>query len=158
MALPVATPVTRPALVTVATDVLFELQLTVLLVAFEGEMVAVSCWVPFTGMLAEVGFTVTPVTGIIVVLTVMTLVAVLPPSCVVTVMVALPTATPVTKPELLTVATDVLPELQLTVLLVAFEGETVAVNCCVAFTDRLAEVGLTLTPDTGIVVPLLLSA
>jgi len=158
MALPAEIPVTRPVLLTVATDVLFELQLTVLLVAFEGKIVAVSCCVPFTEMLARVGLTLTPVTGIITALTVMTLVAVLPPSCVVTVMMALPAAIPVTRPVLLTVETDVLFELQLTLLLVAFEGETVAVNCCVTFTEMLAEVGLTLTPVTGIVVPPLLSA
>ena len=71
-------------------------------------------------MLAVVGLTLTPVTE--VGRTVMALVAVLPPSWVVTVMVALPRATPVTSPVLLTVATNVLFELQLTVLLVAFEG------------------------------------
>ena len=44
-------------------------------------------------------------------------------------MVALPVATAVTSPELLTVATDVLSELQVTVLLVALEGETAEVSC-----------------------------
>ena len=80
----------------------------------------------------------------------MILVAVFPPSCVVTVMVALPAATADTSPELLTVATDVLSELQVTVLLVAVEGEIVAVNCCVAFIERLAVAGLTVTPVTAI--------
>ena len=134
VAIPSAKPVTRPLLLTVATNALFELQVTVLFVASEGETVAVSCCVPFIEMDARVGFTLTPVTGIITALTVMALVAVLPPSCVVTVMVALPAATPVTRPVLLTVATDVLFELQVTVLFVASEGKTVAVSCWVPFT------------------------
>jgi hypothetical protein len=62
---------------------------------------------------AVVGLTVTPVTNIG--LTVITLVAVLEPSCVVTVMVAVPTDTPVTSPDALTVATAVLLLLQVTV-------------------------------------------
>ena len=69
-------------------------------------------------------------------------------------MVVLPAAIPVASPLLLTVATDVLAELQLTVLLVAFEGETVAVSCLFAFTEMLADVGLTVTPVTGTVAGL----
>src|SRR5687767_5578428 len=66
-----------------------------------------------------------------VVVTVIADVAVLPPSCVVTVIVALPAATPVTRPLLLTVATEELLVDHVTVLFVALEGDTVAVNCCV---------------------------
>jgi hypothetical protein len=55
--------------------------------------------------------------------------AVIAPSCVVTVIVADPTATAVTRPVLLTVATELLDEVHITFLLVAFEGETVAVSC-----------------------------
>jgi hypothetical protein len=58
----------------------------------------------------------------------------------------------------LTVATEVLSELHKTALLVASKGKTVAVNCCVEFTERLADGGLTLTPETGIAVPPVLSA
>jgi hypothetical protein len=82
--------------------------------------------------------------------TVMAQVAVLLPSCVVTVTVALPGDTAVTSPLVLTVATEVLSELHKTALLVASKGKTVAVNCCVEFTERLADGGLTLTPETGI--------
>jgi hypothetical protein len=55
-------------------------------------------------------------------------VAVLPASWVVTVIVTVPAVLPVTKPVELTVAIDVLLELHETVLLVAVEGLTVAVN------------------------------
>ncbi len=66
-------------------------------------------------------------------------------------MVAVPAATPVTRPELLTVAIDVFDELQVTFLLVAFDGETVAVSCCVVPTLTEADVGLTVTPVTEMV-------
>src|SRR4051794_15394156 len=76
-------------------------------------------------------------------------VAVLAPSCVVTVIVALPAATPVTRPLLFTVAMAALLVDQDTVLLVALEGETVAVNCCVPPAITVADVGDTATPVTG---------
>ena len=79
-ALPAVTAVTSPELFTVATDVLSELQLTVLFVAPDGEIVAVSCCVPLTVTLADIGLTLTLVTGITGTLTVITLVAVLLPS------------------------------------------------------------------------------
>ena len=47
-------------------------------------------------------------------------IAVLFPSVVVTVIAAVPAVTPVTTPVVLTVATPVLPEVQVTFLLVAF--------------------------------------
>ena len=155
VALPVATAVTSPELLTVETDVLSELQVTFLFVASEGKTVAVSCCVPLTGILADIGLTVTPVTRLV---TVMILVAVFPPSCVVTVMVALPAAIAVTSPELLTVATDVLSELQVTVLLVASEGKMVAVSCWVPLTGILADIGLKVTPVTGLVTVSILVA
>jgi hypothetical protein len=153
VALPAATPVTSPELFTVTTEVLSELQLTVLLVAFAGEIVAASCNVAFTAIVAGVGLILTLVTGVGA-LTVIVLVAILLPSCVVTVMVALPVATPVTSPVLLIVATDVLSELQLTVLLVASEGETVAVSCCISLTEIVADVALTVILVTAIVAEL----
>ena len=64
----------------------------------------------------------------------MALVVVLFPSSVVAVMVKMPATTPATSPLLFTVATVVLLELQLTVLLVAFDGEIVADICFVPFT------------------------
>ncbi len=75
-------------------------------------MVALNCCVPPIRIDAVVGLTVTPVTNIG--FTVITLVAVLEPSCVVTVIVAVPTLTPVTSPVALTVATAVLLLLQVT--------------------------------------------
>ena len=57
------------------------------------------------------------------------------PLTVAAVMVALPTALPVTTPPE-TVATSVLEEVQVTVLSVASEGETVAVRVSVAPTPR----------------------
>ena len=77
-------------------------------------------------------------------------VAVLAPLCVVTVMVAEPAATAVTSPVVLTVAIDVLFDDQVTAWLVALEGETVAVSCCVAPATMEAVVGLTVTPVTAI--------
>ena len=71
------------------------------------------------------------------------------PSCVVVVMTAFPGTTAVTRPVGLTVATDVLLLLQVTLLLVAFEGATVAVSCCVFPTESVREAGLTATPVAG---------
>ena len=53
----------------------------------------------------------------------------LDPSFVTAVIVALPTAIPVTKPVLDTVAIDGVSEVYVTVLSVAFAGNTVGVNC-----------------------------
>ena len=149
VAVPAATAVTRPLVFTVAIAVLLDDQLTVLLVALLGAMVGVSCWVPPTATEAVVGLMVTPVTGTLVVLTVIADVAVKALSLVVAVIVAVPAATAVTKPEVLTVATAVLLDDQVTPVTVAFDGTSVAVSCCVALTARLAVVGLTVTPVTG---------
>ena len=65
-------------------------------------------------------------------------------------MVAVPTLTAVTKPVELTVATAALEVDQLTVLLVAFVGATVAVSCCVPPTNIEAVEGVTVTPVTKI--------
>ena len=67
-------------LLTVATNALPELQVTVLFVALIGKIVAVSCWVAFTEMLADAGLTVTPVTGTVAGLTVNVQTAVIFPS------------------------------------------------------------------------------
>jgi hypothetical protein len=56
VALPVATPVTTPLEFTVATAVLFELQVTVLFEAFAGATVAVSCVVEPAATETDVGF------------------------------------------------------------------------------------------------------
>lgn len=80
VALPVEIAVIRPVAFTVATAVLLEVQLTVLLVALAGAIVAVSCWVEPTTLEADVGVTVTPVTGTFAATTVIVEVAVLLPS------------------------------------------------------------------------------
>jgi hypothetical protein len=147
---PVATPVTTPAELTVATELLDVVQLTVLTVALEGATVAVKLVVAPTFTVAEVGLTVTPVTAIA--FTVMADVAVKLPSAVVTVIVAEPVATPVTTPAVLTEATALFEVVHVTALFVALEGRTVAVKLVVAPMFTLAEVGLTVTPVTGIVV------
>ena len=77
-------------------------------------------------------------------------VAVLFPSVVLTVIVAEPIARPVTRPVAVTVAMAVLLDDQVTFLLVAFEGATVAVNVVLAPAATLAEVGLTETSVTPI--------
>ncbi len=152
VAVPAATAVTRPAVLTVATAVLLLLHVTFLLVALAGATVAVNCCVEPIFTVAVVGLTVTPVTTTGV--TVMALVAVLLPSCVVTVIVAVPTATAVTKPAVLTVATEALLLLHVTFVLVALAGATVAVNWVVEPITMDADVGLTVTPVTGIVTTL----
>ena len=61
---PAATPVTTPVEITVATDVLLELQLTVAFVALDGSTVAVNWVVAPTYTETESGDTLTPVTAI----------------------------------------------------------------------------------------------
>ena len=61
---PVATPFTRPVLLTVATAVSLELQVTLLSVAEPGVTVAVSCSVAPTPMAALDLSRLTPVTGV----------------------------------------------------------------------------------------------
>ena len=73
---PAAMPVTTPEELTVATDVLLEVQLTVLFDALEGKTVAASVVVLPAATVAEVGERVTPVTGIVVLETVTVVVAV----------------------------------------------------------------------------------
>lgn len=111
---PAATPVTTP-LLTVAILASPVDQVTVLLVAFGGSMVAVSVVVPFTCTLAVVGFSVIPVTATASTVTVQD--AVIELSVVeIAVMVAVPAATPVTLPELSTVAILLLLLVQFTAL------------------------------------------
>jgi hypothetical protein len=68
--------------------------------------------------------------------------AVFAPSWVVAVMVAVPTALAVTLPVVSTVATAVLLDVQLTVLLVAFAGDTVAVKLWILFGAKVTLAGL----------------
>jgi len=127
------------------------LQVTFLLVAVEGATVAVSVCVPPTAMLADVGATVTPVTATVFV-TVTAHVAVFLPSTVVAVIVAVPAATPVTVPSL-TVAVALLLLVQVTFLLVALEGATVATRVSVPPMEMEAVVLFNVTPVTGTLAP-----
>ena len=77
--------------------------------------------------------------------------AVCPPSSVVTVIVTIPCPTPVTRPFSSTVAIDVSSDDQLTFLLLAFLGSTVAVSWIVFGVKRYSSFGLTLTLLTGTV-------
>ena len=98
VAVPAAWPVTTPEEETVATDLLLDDQVTDLLVAFEGVIVAVRvCMSPIV-IVNEVLSSVTPVTDTVAALTVTVQVAVFPPSFVLTVIVAVPAALAVTTP------------------------------------------------------------
>ena len=77
-------------------------------------------------------------------------VSVNPPSTVVTVMVAVPALTPVTTPELSTVAAAALPDAQVTALLVASAGDTVAINVSVAPVALVVVALSKLTPVTAV--------
>ena len=130
VAVPGDLAVTMPSLLTVAIDVLLDLQVTVLLVALVGRMVAVSCKVFPLFNSALVSFREIEVARTTCGLTVTAQEAVrLVPSFVLAVIVAEPGAIAVTLPLLLTVAMLLLLVDQVTVLLVALVGSTVAVNC-----------------------------
>jgi hypothetical protein len=124
VAVPVVTPVTTPEVLTEATEGLLEVQVTLWLVAFEGEMYAVRVsGVPIMTF-AWVMFSDTPITFTL--LTVIVDVAVKPPSAVLTVIVAVPTETADISPAELTVATALLLEDQVTDWFAAFAGVTTA--------------------------------
>jgi hypothetical protein len=126
VAVPVATGVTTPSVLTMATPVLLLDQVTFWFVAFDGVIVATRVSVaPPTAKVTLSWFRLTPFTATDAALIVTLHDAVLLPSAVVTVMVAVPAATGVTTP-LLTVATLVLVLDQVTFVLVAFEGVIVA--------------------------------
>jgi len=148
VAVPAPIPKTLPVSLTMATELLLELHIRFLLEAFAGAIEAFS-WSMLPAVIAALaGANVTPVTGTKV--TVMTLVAIRPPSAVLTVMVAVPDLTPVIRPVSLTVATEESLELQVTFLLEAVAGATVAVNCCVRPIFTFAVAGAKVTPVTGI--------
>ena len=132
-----ALAVTKPVEETVATLGLLDVQVTDLLVAFDGLTVAVKVDVSPTVRVKDDLLSETPVTLIVVVFTVIWQAEVLLPSMVVTVMVAVPAAFAVIKPLDDTVATLVLFEDQVTALFVALEGETVAVSVSDAPTFRV---------------------
>jgi len=145
VAVPVEMAVTKPASETFATDGLLLTQRMFLLVALEGETVAVNWPVEPICKGRLVGVRDTDVTGMTCGVTVTTQLAVLLPSSVMTVMVAVPVEKAVTVPVVETFATEVLLLCQRTVLLLALEGKTVAVSWLVApmIKDRLEGVRVT---------------
>ena len=121
---------TSPLLLTVATVLLVLVQFMDWFVALAGCMMAVRvCLFPIFIVRAFLSNDIA-VTGIDCAVTVTIQVAVLFPSCVVTVMVAVPDVNAVTTP-LLIEATDGLLLVHVTVLLVALEGEMVAISVSV---------------------------
>lgn len=131
VAVPAEIPVTSPLLFTVATDVLLDFHVTVLLVALVGSTVAVN-WVVLPSVMialvlfsdidvARIGFTVT-----------VQVARKLVPSVVLAVIVAVPRPIAVTKPLLLTVTMLLLLVVHATVLFVVLLGNTVAVSCRVS--------------------------
>ena len=119
VAVPAATAVTTPLLLTVATDGLDEVQVTCVdisrLVPSEYEPVAAICWVLPAGTLGVSG--VSDKEDNVALVTVRVAVPVLPLKA--AVMVAVPAATPVARPLLFIVATDVLDELQVTCVVIS---------------------------------------
>ena len=111
---PAVTAVAMPLLLTVATPVLDELQVTCVVISrvvpSEYVQVAASCWVLPAGTLGLSG--VTDTEDKVTAVTVRVVVSVAVP--VAAVMVVVPEPTAVTMPLLLTVATDVLDEVQVT--------------------------------------------
>jgi hypothetical protein len=150
VAVPGPTAVTVP-LLTVATLLLLDDQLTALFVALLGFTVAVRVPVEVPPMVRVrlVWFRLTLLTGVGGGgLTVTAQVAVCPPSWVVTVIVAVPAATAVTVP-LFTVATAGLFDDQLIAGLVAFAGTMLADRVVVPPGVRFKAVVFSLTPVTG---------
>jgi hypothetical protein len=148
---PAATPVARPLVLTVAVDVLDEVQVTFVVIFWVEESeyvpVAVNCWVSPAGTLAVAG--VTPMEDRVAAVTVRVAVPDLPLK--VAVMVAEPAATPVARPLVLTVAVDVLDEVQVTCVVIFWVEESeyvpVAVSCRVSPAGRPAVTGVTAIED-----------
>ena len=125
VAVPALIPEIIP-LLTVATLVLLDVQVTFLLLALCGSIVATNCVVAPTLTETELLFNEIPVTSTLPCMTVIVAVAVLP-LLDRAVILAVPAERPMTLP-LSTTATFVLLLDQEMVLLVAFVGKTVAVN------------------------------
>ena len=121
---PADTPDTTPDEFTVATAVFTEDHVTALFVALDGNTVAVNDFVEPVFNVNDAGERLTDAANTVIV---NVHVAVKLPLTVVAVITALPPETAVTTPDELTVALAEL-ELHVTVLLVAFDGATIAVN------------------------------
>ena len=158
-AVPADTPVTTPLSSTVATSVLLLAQLTFWLAASWGSTVAMSSFRSPTRRLVLLRFKLTPVTGFGVgsagfSFTSTVQVAVFLTSSVVTVMIVLPGPFAVTIPSR-TEATEGSSVLQLTVLLLASLGSTVAsrLSCPPTSSFKVGEFRLTPVTDTVSVCP-----
>src|SRR6266550_3310211 len=157
VAVPAATAVTRPLADTVATPGTLLAHVTTRPISaepFASSGVAVSWTVCPTGTLAEAGFTATDATGTETAVTI-TIAVPLLPSLVAVSVAEEPAATPVTSPLPLTVATPVASLTHVTTRPVnglPFASWGVAVSCTVCPTGTLAEVGLTATAATGMLV------
>jgi len=132
----------------VATDSLLELQVTFLLVAFSGMMFAFSWVTSPSSNFNELLSIETSSTGILFVTTTQQK-SVCPPSSVATKISAYPFLTALTFPFLSTVATFSLSEIQVTFLLVASSGKTVAVSWSVSPLFNFNELLSNITPVTG---------
>lgn len=143
-------PVTTPPEDTVAIVVLLEDHVIDLFVASEGFTLADNDDEPPTTKLKEDLFKLTLVTGTFFFSTVTEHVAVLLPSTVFTVIVAVPTFLAVTSPSEDTVTTEVLLDDHVTLLLVALDGLTLAVNSDVSPSFSVIEVLDRETPVTFI--------
>jgi hypothetical protein len=139
---------TFPAALTVATELLLLLHVTLLFTASEGETLAVKV----TSSPADRTVFAGNETPVGTLLTVTLHVAVLPPLAVLTVMVALPFPVPVTFPELSTVAAALLLLLHVTALFDAFAGSIVALSADELPLFSANVVGLSETDVTGISV------
>lgn len=148
VALPSLIAVTTPFGLTVATFVFDDVQFNSLLLVVTGLKLAVKTRV-FPGCIDAAVLSREILVANVVTVTIH--VAVFDPSTVVTVMVAVPFDTAVTTPDALTVATDVLLLFQLTFVLDAVDGFTVATRVLVPPGLRDSDVLFRLTPVTGIV-------
>ena len=159
---PVATPLTSPLELTVATEELLLPQVMVRPVSVLPPAsfgVAVSCSVWLTNTVADGGLTLTVATGTVTAVTVTADVPLLPSE--VAVMVAEPAATPRTSPPVLTVATEGVPLVHVIVRPVSALPPAsfgVAVNWTVWPAGTEAEGGLTVTDATGTVTALTVNA
>ena len=148
VAVPAFNAVTLP-LETVATEVLLLFQLTFLLVALLGLIVAVRVNSSPSVISQDALSRVTSVTGYTFALTVTEHVAIFPPSSDFTVIVALPGLIAVTTPSF-TDATDELLDDHITFWFSAFEGDTVAIRVCVSPSTSVIDVEFSVTAETAI--------
>ena len=150
VALPAATAVTSPFSFTVATASSLVVQLTFWLEASIGFTAAARVYLSPITRLSLFLFRLTPSTGTSFAVTVTSQVSVNSPSSVVTVIFAVPAVTAVTLPFSSTFATSALSLLQLTFLLLAPSGATVAVSTALSPVSISSVFLSRVTPVTGV--------